>query len=89
MLITITAVNDAPVLADTALTLTVAEDAGAPVGAVGSLVSAFTAGISDVDSGAVKGVAITGSIETNGRWYSTTVAATGRRSARSTRSRCC
>ena len=57
--VTVKAVNDAPVLADTALTLTVAEDAGAPSGAVGSLVSGFTGGITDVDSGAVKGIAIT------------------------------
>ena len=70
--ITVNAVNDAPVLADTALSLTVAEDAGAPSGAVGSLVSAFTGGITDVDSGAAKGLAITGSNETNGTWYYTT-----------------
>ena len=70
--IVVTAVNDAPVLADTALSITVAEDAGAPSGAVGSLLSAFTGGISDVDSGAVKGIAITGSNETNGTWYYTT-----------------
>ena len=68
----VTAVNDAPVLADTALSMTVAEDAGAPSGAVGSLVSAFTGGITDVDSGAAKGLAITGSSETNGTWYYTT-----------------
>ncbi|MBL8398028.1 MAG: DUF4347 domain-containing protein, partial [Candidatus Accumulibacter sp.] len=67
--VSITAVNDAPVLANTALTLTVAEDAGAPSGAVGSLVSAFTGGISDADSGAVKGIAITATNETNGTWY--------------------
>ena len=70
--VTVTAVNDAPVLADTALTLTVAEDAGAPSGTVGSLVSAFTGGITDVDAGAVKGIAITASNETNGTWYYTT-----------------
>ncbi|MGC4098880.1 MAG: cadherin domain-containing protein [Nitrospira sp.] len=70
--VTVTAVNDAPVLADTVLTLTVTEDAGAPSGAVGSLVSAFTGGISDVDSGASKGLAITGSNQTNGTWYYTT-----------------
>ena len=50
----------------------VAEDAGAPSGAVGSLVSAFTGGITDVDSGASKGIAITGSNQTNGIWYYTT-----------------
>jgi VCBS repeat-containing protein len=70
--VTVTAVNDAPVLANTALTLTVAEDAGAPSGAVGSLVSAFTGGITDVDSGAAKGIAITGRNQTNGTWYYTT-----------------
>ncbi|MBK8278313.1 MAG: DUF4347 domain-containing protein [Nitrospira sp.] len=70
--VTITTVNDAPVLADTALTLTVAETAGAPSGAVGSTISTFTGGITDVDSGATKGIAITGTNETNGTWYYTT-----------------
>jgi hypothetical protein len=70
--VTVTAMNDAPALADTALTLTVAEDAGSPSGAVGSLVSALTGGITDVDSGASKGIAITGTDETNGMWYYTT-----------------
>ena len=68
----VTAVNDAPVLANTALTLSVTEDAGAPSGAVGSLVSAFTGGSSDVDSGAVKGIAITATAEANGTWYYST-----------------
>jgi VCBS repeat-containing protein len=68
----VTAVSDAPVLADTALSLTVAEDAGLPSGAVGSLVSAFTGGISDVDSGAVNGIALVASNETNGVWYYST-----------------
>ncbi len=70
--VTVTAVNDAPVLGDTGLTLTVAEDAGVPSGAVGSLLSSFTGGITDVDSGSVKGIAITGSNETNGTWYYST-----------------
>ena len=69
--VTVSAVNDAPVLADTALTLTVTEDAGVPSGAVGSLISTFTGGITDVDSGASKGLAITGSNQTNGIWYYT------------------
>ncbi|MBA5874907.1 MAG: DUF4347 domain-containing protein, partial [Nitrospira sp. CR1.2] len=64
--------NNAPVLSDTALTLTVVEDAGAPSGAVGSLISAFTGGITDVDASAVKGIAITGTDQTNGTWYYTT-----------------
>ncbi|MBK8278310.1 MAG: hypothetical protein IPK92_21450 [Nitrospira sp.] len=67
--VTVTNVNDAPVLADTALALTVAEDAGVPSGTVGSPISAFTGGISDVDNGASKGIAITGSNQTNGTWY--------------------
>ena len=68
----VTAVNDAPILADTALSLTVAEDAGVPSGIVGSLVSAFTGGIGDVDSGAVNGIALVASNETNGTWYYST-----------------
>ena len=68
----VTAVNDAPVLADTALSLTVVEDAGPPAGAVGALVSAFTGGLSDVDSGAVKGIAITATDETHGTWHFST-----------------
>ncbi len=69
--VTVTDTNDAPVLADTALSITVAEDAGVPTGALGSLISSFTGGITDVDSGAVKGIAITASVETNGIWYYT------------------
>ena len=57
---------------DTALAITVLEDAGAPSGAVGSPVSSFVGGITDVDSGAVKGIAIVASNETNGTWYYTT-----------------
>jgi hypothetical protein len=70
--ITVNAVNDAPVLADTALTLTVAEDAGVPSGAVGSLVSAYTGGITEPDGGATRGIALTASNETNGTWYYST-----------------
>ena len=69
---TVTAVNDAPVLGDTALSVNVAEDAGLPVGAVGSLVSVFTGGMSDVDNGAVKGIAVTATDESHGTWYYTT-----------------
>src|SRR5690606_23493226 len=43
-----------------------------PVGTVGSLISAFTGGITDVDSGALKGIAITARDNTNGTWYYTT-----------------
>lgn len=70
--VNVTSVNDAPVLSDTPLNMTVAEDAGVPGGVVGSLISAFTGGMTDVDSGAVKGIAITGTVETNGTWYYST-----------------
>ncbi|HNL13877.1 MAG TPA: DUF4347 domain-containing protein, partial [Accumulibacter sp.] len=70
--VSITAVNDAPLLADTAPSITVTEDAANPSGAVGSLVSAFTGGISDADSGALKGIAIIASNETHGTWYYST-----------------
>jgi len=70
--VSVTAVNDSPVLADTALSITVAEDAGVPTGVVGSLISGFTGGVTEVDRGAVKGIAITASVETNGTWYYTT-----------------
>ncbi|HYC53038.1 MAG TPA: DUF4347 domain-containing protein, partial [Gemmatimonadaceae bacterium] len=66
-------INDAPVLSDTALGITTLEDAGAPAGAVGTLVSSLTGGISDPQgAGAAKGIAIIGSDETNGTWYYTT-----------------
>ncbi|MCQ4349017.1 VCBS domain-containing protein, partial [Pseudomonas stutzeri] len=70
--IRVVAVNDAPLLADTALSLSVAEDAGAPSGAVGSPLSAFTGGISDPDGDVPKGIAIIGSDETHGTWYYST-----------------
>lgn len=72
--VTITPVNDAPVLVDSNLTFTVLEDAGAPVNgtAVGSPVSAFTGSITDPDGAVAKGIAIIGSTETNGTWYYTT-----------------
>ena len=67
--VTATPVNDAPVLADTALSIAVVEDAGLPMGAVGALVSAFTGGMSDVDNGAVKGIAVTATDDSHGTWY--------------------
>jgi hypothetical protein len=73
VLVSVAPVNDAPVLDPTpALGLTVNEDAGLPVGAVGSLISDFTAGSSDVDAGAVKGIAVVSTTETEGIWYYTT-----------------
>ncbi|HNB44540.1 MAG TPA: DUF4347 domain-containing protein, partial [Burkholderiaceae bacterium] len=70
--IDVTATNHAPTLADTALNLTVLEDAAAPSGAVGALVGAFTGGITDSDAGALQGLAITATDETHGSWYYST-----------------
>jgi VCBS repeat-containing protein/CshA-type fibril repeat protein len=71
--ITVSSVNDAPVLASTALNMVNEyEDFAAPVGAVGTLVSSLVGGVSDVDTGAVKGLAITAADASNGSWYFTT-----------------
>ena len=48
------------------------EDAGVPSGAVGSLVSAYTGGITEPDGSATRGIAIVSSNETNGTWYYST-----------------
>ncbi|MEI8168453.1 MAG: Ig-like domain-containing protein, partial [Rhodoferax sp.] len=69
LVITITGTNDAPVLIDTTLSITHTEDDAAPLGVVGTLVSALVVGISDVDNGAAKGIAIVGDSQTNGTWY--------------------
>uniref|UniRef100_UPI00097BD263 tandem-95 repeat protein n=1 Tax=Pelomonas sp. KK5 TaxID=1855730 RepID=UPI00097BD263 len=78
MNIAVTPVNDAPVLADTSLDLYATMPSnGAPSGAVGNLVSDLAGGISDVDTGAVKGLAITGFDASQGKlWYSTNNGAT-------------
>ncbi|MGH8131489.1 MAG: beta strand repeat-containing protein, partial [Steroidobacteraceae bacterium] len=81
--ITITGTNDAPALnaAATPVLAAVAEDAGAPVGAVGTLVSALVnlnppAGgldnVTDADNGALTGMAITDTNESNGTWWFST-----------------
>src|SRR5437867_6467765 len=78
--LTINAVNDAPVLDNTKSPALDAEneDAGAPSGAVGTLVSSLVdfatpAGqadnVRDVDSGALLGIAITGADSGNGSWF--------------------
>ncbi|MGI0481998.1 cadherin-like domain-containing protein [Geminocystis sp. CENA526] len=69
--IAITAVNDAPVL-DTNINpvLSSTEDNPPPVGAVGSLISDFVGGISDVDSLNL-GIAITNVNNLGTLWYST------------------
>jgi Ca2+-binding RTX toxin-like protein len=68
--------NTAPVLADTAVTLNpVLEDALAPTGAVGTLISDLAAigkNITDPDVGAVAGIAITAADTTNGSWFYST-----------------
>ncbi|MDD2990284.1 MAG: cadherin domain-containing protein, partial [Zoogloea sp.] len=79
--VTVTNVNEAPILnATPAVVLApVAEDAGAPVGAVGTLVSAlvdFTGGggwdnVSDPDAGASTGMAVIGANAASGTWYYT------------------
>ncbi|WP_218510279.1 DUF4347 domain-containing protein [Variovorax sp. dw_308] len=71
--ITVVAVNDAPVLDPAAAAPalpSVLEDAAVPTGGVGLLVSAIAgANVTDVDSGAVKGIAITAADTANGTWY--------------------
>ncbi|NCZ97137.1 hypothetical protein EBZ02_08320, partial [bacterium] len=67
--ITITAVNDAPILDPNftpAPALSVAQNASAPSGAVGVLVSSLLGGVTDPDTGALKGMAIIGTNTTVG-----------------------
>ncbi|RST31439.1 tandem-95 repeat protein [Sphingomonas ginkgonis] len=62
---TVTGVNDAPVLTSLAATLkTINEDA---TGNAGQAVSSFL-GSTDVDSGALRGIAVTGLASGNGEW---------------------
>ncbi len=71
--LSVTPVNDAPVLDGAPeLTYTALEDEAAPSGAVGSLISTYTGGISDPESGALKGIAITGNSPSNGIWWYST-----------------
>lgn len=66
----VTSVNDAPVLTPVSPTLPPLSDISTTN--TGSLVSVLTGGITDVDTGAVKGVAITGLTFTYGTWEYTT-----------------
>ena len=59
-------------LADTVLAKTVDRNLFAPSGAAGWLVSDFTGGITDMDAGAAKGIAIEGADQSLGTWYYTT-----------------
>ena len=81
--IVVTDVNDAPVLdaARTPVLNAMNEDAGAPVGAVGTLVSSLVDfqlpggqvdNVADDDIGAQPGIAITGANAANGTWYYST-----------------
>ncbi|MGB7323271.1 MAG: cadherin-like domain-containing protein, partial [Rubripirellula sp.] len=75
--ITTTDVNDAPVLDNSAnLTLTTqAEDAGPPVGAVGTVITDLVqtgVNVTDVDASSQTGIAITAADTTNGTWWFTT-----------------
>jgi len=81
--VTIAGTNDAPILsaAATPALASVNEDAGGPIGAVGTLVSSLVnlnppAGgldnVSDADSGAATGIALTGVNAANGSWWYST-----------------
>ena len=70
--VTVTGINDAPVLGDTTLTVTQTEDADAPTGAVGTPVSALTGGVTDADTTDPQGVAIVAADSTLGTWYYST-----------------
>jgi len=68
--ITVTSVNDAPVLADRDLSMSVEEGAGAPVGQVGKTVAEFLGGYSDADGGnGGRGIAVTTLDTTSGTWW--------------------
>jgi len=80
---TVSGINDAPVLnaAATPVLTNVIEDAGAPSGAVGTLVSNLINlnppvggldNVSDADSGAITGIALTGTNVANGSWWYST-----------------
>ncbi|MGB7324303.1 MAG: tandem-95 repeat protein, partial [Rubripirellula sp.] len=75
--ITTTDVNDAPVLDNSGtVTLTTQnEDAGAPAGSVGTVITSLVqvgGNVTDVDASAQTGVAITAADTTNGTWWYTT-----------------
>ncbi|MEG3832984.1 DUF4347 domain-containing protein, partial [Microcoleus sp. Z1_C3] len=69
-------INTAPVPNNTPVTLnSVLEEAPAPVGAVGTLISSLVAigtNITDPDTGALTGIALTATDTTNGSWFYTT-----------------
>ena len=75
--ITVTSINDAPVLdnAPSQSMTNQTEDDGPPIGAVGTPVSDLVqigGNVTDVDSGAATGIALTGIDGTNGTWWYST-----------------
>lgn len=64
-----TPINEAPELTDHNLSLTINENAGPPQGQVGMAVTGLLTGFSDQDSGAARGIAVTGLDTTNGAWW--------------------
>ncbi|MDH1701761.1 DUF4347 domain-containing protein [Comamonas terrigena] len=70
----VTSVNDAPVMIGVLPTLTGLNDTS--TNNAGNLVSSLIGGITDVDTGAVKGIAITGLTGTYGKWQYSTDAGT-------------
>ncbi|MBW4500366.1 MAG: DUF4347 domain-containing protein [Scytonema hyalinum WJT4-NPBG1] len=76
--ITIDAVNDAPTLRDTNVTLTaINQNVGAPIGAVGTLVSSLVSlapsgNVTDPDTNPLTGVAIANADTTNGSFFYST-----------------
>ena len=76
--ITIDAVNDAPTLRDTNVTLTaINQNVGAPIGAVGTLVSSLVSlapsgNVTDPDTNPLTGVAIANADTTNGTFFYST-----------------
>ncbi|WP_425928250.1 DUF4347 domain-containing protein [Pseudomonas sp. NyZ201] len=68
--LTVTAVNDAPVMNPVSPSLSPLTDTSTT--SAGDLVSSLTGGITDVDTGAVKGIAITGLTATYGKWQFST-----------------
>jgi len=70
VVLTITGLNDAPVLSGANALVGITED---PASNAGTLVSALVSGrVSDADAGAVVGIAVTGVDATNGTWEYTT-----------------
>jgi VCBS repeat-containing protein len=68
----VTPVNDAPVLADRDLVLSVIEDSGIPDGMVGMSVAELLSGYSDVDGDVAGGIAVVATNATNGTWWFST-----------------